>query len=91
MLATGAWAPDVLGSFSHLAGILLAPNVAGAQAPWQYYVLDPGHVGAKVVEVVTGASVQQWHPHSLQGSPLRERRGRRWGRSRWRQRLLRWH
>lgn len=91
MLATGAWAPDVPGSFSNLAGILLAPDVAGAQAPRQHYVFDPGHIGAQVVEVVTGASVQQWHSHSLQGSPLREWHWRRRGRSKRRQRLLRWH
>ena len=57
MLATGAWAPDVPGSFSNLAGILLAPDVAGAQAPRQHYVFDPGHIGAQVVEVVTGPAV----------------------------------
>mgnify|MGYP007134472126 CR=1 FL=1 len=91
MLATGAWAPDIPGSVSHLAGVLLAPDIASAQAPRQHYVFCPGHVGAQVVEVVTGVSVQQWHPHSLQGSPLWEWHWRRRGRSKRRQRLLRWH
>lgn len=61
---------EVRGSFTHLAGILVALGVASAQVPWQHYLLSTGHLGAYMVEVVTGARIQQWHSHSLKRSPL---------------------
>lgn len=79
MLAIAAWTPEFPGSFSHLAGILLALDIAGAQVPWQHYVLGTRNVGAHVVEEVTGVSTQQWHPYSLQRSPLWEWHWRRRG------------
>lgn len=72
MLGTGAWTWEGPGSFVHLAGILVALDVAGAQVPRQHYALSTGHVGAQVVEAVAGTHIQQWHPDSLQRSPLWE-------------------
>lgn len=72
MLDTGVWTPEVPGSFTHLAGILVALDVASTQIPREHYVLSKGHVGAHVIEAVTGVRIQQWHPYSLQRSPLRE-------------------
>lgn len=39
---------------THLARVLVAFKVAGTQVPWQYYALCLGHIGAHVVEAVTG-------------------------------------
>lgn len=57
--------PEVPGTFTHLAGILVALDIPSAQVPREHYVLGKGHIGANVVEAVTGVRIQQWHPYSL--------------------------
>lgn len=70
----GCWTQDLdsrgPGSFPHLTGVFAALDVAGTQVSGQHYVLRARHVGAHVVEMVTGARIQQRHPYSLQRSPV---------------------
>lgn len=70
---------EVPGSFTHLAGILVALDVASTQIPREHYVLSKGHIGAHMIEAVTGVRIQQWHPYSVQRSPLWEWHwGKKW-------------